>query len=181
MFQFRFLSIAVLFFVLITNPSCSDSTNNSKVVIHDTVFVEKEPTENILIGTTVLKSSVKNHNTGYETGLWLEKLTTPDCGPAMEHPTPTQITSIKQPNDSTLVIKALIDANCGYDFLGEAEFLPGNTLNLIYHGYGGYAECNCEHELTYTFEILKEPIGKPEPIKYVTIHGVAKTPFPKIR
>jgi hypothetical protein len=176
--QFYFLSIAILF------AGCSESNSDSKRVIHDTVFVEKKTDEesvNRLIGTTVLKSSQKIHNTAYETGLWLENLTTSECGAPMEHPTPTQILSIKQITDSSVVIKALIDANCSYDFLGEAEFLPGNILNLIYHGYGGYAQCNCEFELTYTFEILKDPISKPEPIKYVTLNGWAKTPFPKIR
>lgn len=176
--QFYFLSIAILF------VGCSESNSHSKGVIHDTVFVEKTIDEHIgnkLIGTTVLKSSEKIIHTGYTSGLWLENLTTSECGAPMEHPTPTQITSIKQPNDSTLVIKTLIDANCSHDFLGEAEVLPGNILNLIYHGYGSYAQCNCEFELTYTFEIPKEHISKPEPIKWVTMDGVAKTPFPKIR
>lgn len=184
MLQLHFLTIASLVLFLIAGSGCSDSNSNSKRLIHDTVFVEKKTDaqyENKLIGTTVLKSSEKIVHTGYSTGLWLENLTTSECGAPMEHPTPTQITSIKQPNDSILVIKALIDANCSYDFLGEVEFLPGNTLNLIYHGYGGYAQCNCEFELTYTFKIPKEHISKPEPIKYVTMGGVAKTLFPKTK
>jgi hypothetical protein len=186
MFQFPFLSVAILLFVLITNPGCSDSNNNSKKVIHDTIFVEKkfdekEYTGNKLIGTTVLKSSEKNHNTGFWHGLYLEKLTSSECQVPMEHPLPTKITSIKQPNDTTLVITANITANCSYDFLGEMEVLHGNTLNLIYHGYGGYAECNCDYELTYTFELSPESPNKPDKIKFVTIDGVSKTPFPKIR
>jgi hypothetical protein len=178
--QFYFLSIAILF------AGCSESNSNAKKVIHDTVFVEKKTDgqdENTLIGTTatVLTLSEKIVHTGHATGLWLESLTASECGAPMEHPTPTQITSIKQPNDSILVIKALIDANCSHDFLGEAEVLNGNTLNLIYHGYGGYAQCNCEFELTYTFKLSEESSSKPDQIKYVTMDGVAKTPFPKIR
>jgi hypothetical protein len=178
------LYIAILFSICIANAGCSGANSNSKGVIHDTIFVEKKPEgqyENKLIGTTVLKSSEKNHSTGYSTGLWLENLTTSECGAPMEHPTPTQITSIKQPNDSTLVIKALIDANCSYDFLGEVEVLNGNTLNLLYHGYGGYAQCNCEFELTYTFEVSSEGLNIPDKIKFVTVDGASKTSLPKIR
>ena len=177
-FKFHFLSIAVLF------GACSESNSNSKAVIHDTVFVEKKSEEkeyNKLIGTTVLKLSEKIVTTGHASGLWLENLTTSECGAPMEHPTPTQITSIKQPNDSTLIIKALIDENCSYDFLGEAEVLNGNTLNLLYHGYGGYAQCNCEFELTYTFEVKSGGLNIPDKIKFVTVDGASKTSLPKIR
>ena len=176
--QIYFLSIAILF------AGCSESNSQSKGVIHDTVFVEKKTDgeyENKLIGTTVLKLSEKNVHTGHMYGLWLENLTTSECDAPKEHPTPTQLISLKQPTDSTLVIKALIDANCSHDFLGEAEVLNGNTLNLIYHGYGGYAQCNCEYELTYTFKLSEESSSKPDQIKYVTLNGWAKTPFPKIR
>jgi hypothetical protein len=186
MFQCNFLSIAILFFFCIANPGCSHSNNNSKNTIHDTILVEKkfdekEITGNKLIGTTVLKLSEKNVNTGRMHDLWLENVTASECMGSMEDPLPTKITSIKQPTDSTLVIKANIDANCSHDFLGEAEVLHGNTLNLIYHGYGGYAQCNCVFELTYTFELPKESINKPNQIKYVTLDGVSKTPFPKIK
>ena len=182
--QFCLLSIAILLFISITNPGCSDTNINSKGVIHDTIFVEKKSEEkeyNKLIGTTVLKLSEKIVATGHASGLWLENLTTSECGAPMEHPTPTQITSIKQPNDSTLIIKALIDANCSYDFLGESEVLNGNTLNLLYHGYGGYAQCNCEYELTYTFEVTSGGLNIPDKIKFVTVDGASKTPLPKIR
>jgi hypothetical protein len=184
MFQFHFFSIAILFLFCIINLSCSDNNSNSKRAIHDTIFVEKkfdgkEHTANKLIGTTVLKLSEKNVNTGRMHGLWLQNLTSSECLAPTEAPLPTQITSIKQPTDSTLVITANITANCSHDFLGESEVLHGNTLNLIYHGYGGYAECNCGFQLTYTFELSQE--SKPEPIRYVTIDGLSKTPFPKIR
>lgn len=173
------LYIAILFSIFIANAGCTESNSHSKGVIHDTIYIEKD-TENKLIGTTVLKSSEKNISTSWMHGLWLKNLTASECQGVGETPLPTKATSIKQPNDSTLVITATTMANCCYAFLGEVEVLNGNTLNLIYHGYGSYCECNCDYELTYTFAILPERF-KPDKIKFVTVDGASKTPLPKIR
>jgi hypothetical protein len=43
--------------------------------------------------------------------------------PQSESSSPTEITSVKHPNDSILIITANINANCSYSFLGEIEII----------------------------------------------------------
>jgi len=186
MLQTRSTSITLMFFFWILNSGCSGGIMNSQKIVHDTIFIEKkfdkrEQTSNELKGTTVLTSSEKNMESGILHGLWLKKLTSSECQVPTENPRPTEITSIKQTTDSTLIITANITANCSYDFLGEVEIKSGNTINLIYHGYGGYAECNCDFTLTYNIEIVRDGDYNPEKLKYITIGGIAKKSLPKIR
>ncbi len=83
-------------------------------------------------------------------------------------------------NDSTLVVSANIYANCSHKFLGEIEIVEENTLNLVYHGYGGYASCGCCFGLTYTINIFRDDDKRYTKVKYVTIGGYNKKKLPRI-
>lgn len=149
-------------------------------VIHDTVYVE-DKSDDVLRGTTVLKASEKNMESRAVNGLWLDSLISSPCqGPMLENPRPFEIIP-KLVGDSTLLITANIEANCSYSFLGEIEVVKGNTLNLIYHGYGGFAECMCCFGLTYKIKLARDEDRKFNNLKYVTIDGYAKTALPPIR
>ena len=175
----------ILFYFL--NPGCANQHSNKTEIIHDTIYINKKSvtdslSEPQLNGTTVLDASETNMESRWVHGLALVGLTSSEClQPQSETPAPTEITSVKQTNDSTLVITANINANCGYSFLGEIEIVSGNTINLIYHGYGGYASCYCCFGLTYTIEIFRDEDYKFDKLKYVTINGYAKTSLPKLK
>jgi len=180
-----YLTYLLTFFYLF-NSSCTDRNTNAAQTIHDTVYLDKKSDSSIsdhqLTGTTVLKSSSKILDARWVHGLWLEDLKSSEClKPQSETPSPTEITSIKQTNDSILIITANIYENCGYSFLGEIEIVTDNTLNLIYHGYGGYAMCNCCFGLTYKIELIKDEQYKFDKLKYLTINGIAKVPLPKLK
>ena len=181
-----FLSyLFVLFYII--NLSCNNHTTCKAPIIHDTVYINKEhgvqsPSDDELTGTTVLKASEKNMEARWVHGLWLDDLKSSEClHPQSETPSPTEITSIKQLNDSILIITANINANCGYNFLGEIEIIEDNTLNLIYHGYGGYASCNCCFGLTYKLVIFKDEENKFDKLKYVAINGIERTSLPRLK
>ena len=66
------------------------------------------------------------------------------------------------------MIDVAISANCCYNFLGEAEIIGGDTLNLIYHSYGGFCSCNCCYTLRYTFRVQE---WENLELKFVTVNG----------
>ncbi len=136
----------------------------------------------VLRGTTVLTGSDKNLNSRWVHGLSLVEISSTECkGIMSENPTSTEFTSINFPDDSTILISANIYANCGQDFLGEIEVVSDNTLNLVYHGYGNFASCNCCFGLTYKIDMPDRKEYDYSKIKFVTINGIAKTSFPLIR
>lgn len=61
---------------------------------------------------------------------------------------------------------------CGYSFLGEIQIL-GNTLNLIYQGYGSSSIGNCRY--TFQYEVKKEENEAVLNLKYIMINGNPKT------
>ena len=76
-----------------------------------------------------------------------------------------------------LVIEVSIIANCCYNFLGEAEVLGNDTLNLIYTAYGGFCSCECCYTLQYSFKTSLEE--NQERMRFVKINGdttVARIP-----
>src|SRR5215204_1419850 len=108
-------------------------------------------------------------------GLWLDDFTSSESLQLQsETPSRKEITSVRQTNDSTLIITASVDENCSYKFLGEIEIVADNTLNLIYHGYGDYSVCNCCFGLTYKIEIFRNEEYKFDKLKFVSINGIAK-------
>ena len=60
--------------------------------------------------------------------------------------------SVKKQED-TLAIDVTIVSNCCGNFLGEAEVVGKDTLNLIYTHYGGGCSCDCCFTLRYKFKI----------------------------
>ncbi|MFK8104058.1 MAG: hypothetical protein AB8G15_16105 [Saprospiraceae bacterium] len=68
-----------------------------------------------------------------------------------------------------LTIAVSIVANCCHNFLGEAEIIGTDTLNLIYTAYGGFCGCRCCYTLEYTFNTTLA--DQYQVLKYVTING----------
>lgn len=176
----------VLFsFMIFSFAECDSPAKAPLVLNKDSGIVSKKFTydsSHVLRGTTVLAGSDKNLNSRWVYGLSLVELSSTDCMGAMsEHPTPTEITAVNQLNDSTISISANIYANCGQDFLGEIEIVSENTLNLVYHGYGDFASCNCCFGLTYTIDLPDRKEHDFRKIKFVTINGIASTRFPTLK
>lgn len=179
--------ITLTCFCGVFNAACSNNYLSKPQVVHDTVYIEKQ-TDNesssdpVLKGTAVLEASRKNMESGISHGLWLKGLKCfKSLEPEREDPYPTEITSIKQTSDSTLIIITSFEDNCAYDFLGEIEVVSGNTLNLIRHGYGGFGECHRLFGLTYKIRLVKEGEHDWQRLQYVTINGIAKKPMPTLR
>jgi hypothetical protein len=55
-----------------------------------------------------------------------------------------------------LVIDVTVAANCCHEFLGEAQVLQDDTLDLVYTSYGGFCACSCCFTLRYTFNTEME-------------------------
>ncbi len=68
-----------------------------------------------------------------------------------------------------LTIDVSVIANCCHNFLGEAEVIGSDTLNLVYTSYGGFCSCNCCFTLRYKFDTSMENIY--QVLNYVTING----------
>ncbi|WP_396151158.1 hypothetical protein [Flavobacterium sp.] len=61
---------------------------------------------------------------------------------------------------------------CGYSYLGEIQII-GNTLNLIYQGYGSSTLGNCRY--TFQYEVKKELNEAMLNLKYIMINGNPET------
>jgi hypothetical protein len=70
---------------------------------------------------------------------------------------------------NTLTIDVSIIANCCHNFLGEAEVVGNDTLNLVYTSYGGFCSCECCFTLRYKFDTSMEDMY--QVLNYVTING----------
>ena len=71
-------------------------------------------------------------------------------------------------DSTTLTIDVAIVANCCHNFLGEAEVIGKDTLNLVYTSYGGFCGCTCCFTLRYRFNTTMEE--NYQILKYVTIN-----------
>jgi len=77
---------------------------------------------------------------------------------------------LKVTRDSTvLTIDVSIASLCCNNFLGEAEVIGGDTLNLTYTSYGGFCSCDCCYTLRYKFDTYMEE--EYQILKYVIING----------
>ncbi|WMJ75403.1 hypothetical protein RCC89_19890 [Cytophagaceae bacterium ABcell3] len=72
-----------------------------------------------------------------------------------------------------LIIDVTVVANCCHNFLGEAEVIGSDTLNLIYTSYGGFCSCDCCFTLRYKFDTSMEEHY--QILKNVTINSSKKT------
>ena len=68
-----------------------------------------------------------------------------------------------------LTIDVSVVANCCHNFLGEAEVVGSDTLNLVYTAYGGFCSCNCCFTLRYKFNTKME--ANYQILKFVTINS----------
>ncbi|MBL4752249.1 MAG: hypothetical protein JKY52_01430 [Flavobacteriales bacterium] len=72
-------------------------------------------------------------------------------------------------DSSVLTIDVSVVANCCHNFLGEAEVIGKDTLNLVYTSYGGFCSCSCCFTLRYKFDTTMEDYY--QVLKFVTING----------
>lgn len=118
-----------------------------------------------LSGTHVLQNSIKliaAKNDGY----FLTSVKSTECQDTPHKTEFTSFTKTARSNGTEIItIELQITANCCYHFLGEIEII-GNTLNIIYHGYGGHCSCTCCFGLEYELSALN-----PTPIEYMMING----------
>ena len=79
-----------------------------------------------------------------------------------------KFTEVKR-DSNELIIDVSIIANCCHNFLGEAEVIGNDTLNLVYTSYGGFCSCNCCFTLRFSFDTTMEK--QHQILKHVTING----------
>ena len=72
-------------------------------------------------------------------------------------------------DSSALTIDVTVVANCCHNFLGEAEVIGKDTLNLVYTAYGGFCSCSCCFTLRYKFETSME--ANYQILKHITINS----------
>lgn len=95
--------------VTTNTPPLSDSTVLITENIIDSTEINEEP---VLKGTTVLTGSAKNRTAQWVHGLYLQDIRSSPCRISGEKVPPTEITSVSNPDDSTLIITANVFANC---------------------------------------------------------------------
>lgn len=81
---------------------------------------------------------------------------------------------VKRDADELLIDVSVI-ANCCHNFLGEAEVVGQDTLNLVYTSYGGFCSCKCAFTLRFRFDTTME--DQHQILKYITINS-SKTAAP---
>lgn len=69
----------------------------------------------------------------------------------------------------TLTVDVSIVANCCHNFLGEAEVVGNDTLNLVYTSFGSFCSFACCFTLRYKFNTTTE--AQYHILKYLTING----------
>ncbi|MCH8904088.1 MAG: hypothetical protein IIA45_09270 [Bacteroidetes bacterium] len=75
-------------------------------------------------------------------------------------------------DSNTLTIDVMVVANCCHNFLGEAEVIGQDTLNLVYTSYGDFCSCTCCVTLRYKFNTVMEE--NYQILKYVIINGIKR-------
>lgn len=138
----------------------------------DTLFIQGgQMYDQVLVGTTFLSSSNKMIGL-LNNGLEPISLEIIDYCDNTTHPsTFEKFPKFIQVNrDSTvLTIEVAVIANCCHNFLGEAEVIGNDTLNLVYTSYGGFCSCSCAFTLRYKFDTTME--ADYQILKFVTING----------
>jgi hypothetical protein len=138
----------------------------------DTLFIQSgRSSEQVLAGTTFLPNSDKMIgllNNGLEPiSLKIIKECDNNTDPRTFKDYP-KFTEVKR-DSNELIIDVSVVANCCHNFLGEAEVVGNDTLNLVYTSYGGFCSCNCCFTLRYRFDTTMEEYN--QILRYVTING----------
>lgn len=136
----------------------------------DTLVVPSHSFNQVLVGTTFLPYSDKmirllNDNIS---PISLELLN--ECNGSID---PNKFDDYPQfdfvsMDSNVLTIDVTVIANCCHNFLGEAELVGTDTLNLLYTSYGGFCSCSCCFTLRYKFDVSGDFL------KFVTINGSKK-------
>ena len=153
----KILGILFLFSLLSncsdSHPSVSEIQYEKDETINETLTEEEkdviEPK-----GSQVLKKSHKSFTFYNGTGYWLTSVDYSACDDPIseaddkDYYTDHQINFI-QLTDSTMEISFSFIAKCSSDFLFEVELVDKDILNILYHGYRSFIECNCEYNAKY--------------------------------
>ncbi len=138
----------------------------------DTLFIPGgRSTEQVLAGTTFLPYSdriiglLNNGLSPISLEVIQECNNTTDPRTFKDYP---KFIEVKR-DSNILTIDVSVIANCCHNFLGEAEVVGNDTLNLVYTSYGGFCGCTCCFTLRYTFDTSMEEFY--QILKYVTING----------
>lgn len=136
----------------------------------DTMFTQSGMYPKVLVGTTFLPYSEKIIGI-LNKGLFPISVSVKnecDMHDIKEMSSYPKFESITRELD-ILTIEVTIFYNCYYNFLGEAEVIGQDTLNLIYTAYGAFCSCDCLYTLEYKFNTASEE--NYQILKYVTING----------
>lgn len=150
----------------------SDKESDKIAYTTDTVLFETSMARHILKGTTILPyTHTQQVAKGY--GIYLEKVAQSDCQKdATVKWEPTRINSVID-KEGEMIIDINLSDNCCYSFLCDIEIVRDSIINLIYHGYGTYCDCDCCFGLTYT--LTKEKVPELSKINSVMVNGDLKT------
>ncbi len=138
----------------------------------DTILIEAGvSSQQVLVGTTMLPYTpkvIKLLNQGLSP-ISLEIVESCNDSKRPDYENYPEFKAIKR-DSNILTIDVSIVANCCYNFLGEAE-INGDTLNLLYTGYGNFCSCSCCYTLRYKFDTTMEE--NYQLLKHVTVNGIA--------
>lgn len=173
------LAFFILFATLVNGQNNNTDTvfikrqiSNDEIRI-DTMLIEAGVmSQQVLVGTTMLPYTPKMIGL-LNNGLSPISLEILESCDGSEKPDFSKYPDFKtiQRDSNVLIIDVAIVANCCYNFLGEAE-IHGDTLNLIYTGYGNFCSCSCCYTLRYKFDTSMENYY--QLLKHVTVNGVAR-------
>lgn len=162
----------------------------SQIVENDTIFIKKSVhTEKIEIDTIVIQGGISPVKTQVLIGTTFIPLSNKMIGLLNNGLSPISLEIIEECDNTTnpetfndypkfistsrvedtLTIDVSVVANCCHNFLGEAEVVGKDTLNLVYTSYGGFCSCNCCFTLRYKFDTSMEE--EYQTLNYVTINS----------
>jgi len=146
-------------------------------IANDTIFIKKTVhTEKIEIDTLIIKGGISPAETKVLIGTTFLPYSNKMIGLLNKGIEPISLNVVEECNQSVdpelfvnypqfikverdsneLTIDVSVIANCCHEFLGEAEVLNDDTLNLIYTSYGGFCTCSCVFTLRFIFNTEME-------------------------
>jgi hypothetical protein len=144
----------------------------------DTVIFSSQYQRRIIYGNMALPGS-PCQNQARVAGLELIGMTGSDCE--------EQVASVLNYNeinkinrtDSTIEILTKIGAPCGQSFLGDIDYIEGDSiLHLELIPYGISASCLCGYNISFKFNFITDYIGLRPKIKWIEINNEKRTRKP---
>ncbi|MCL2328010.1 MAG: hypothetical protein FWC39_05790 [Bacteroidetes bacterium] len=124
----------------------------------------------IMYGTQVIPAT-ENQMEATIFKLYLKDATLTPCRNLGEYFPPPSVENIEETAEK-LDVTIQFTANCSHEFLCDMEIIDEKTINLIYIGYGGYAQCGCCFGLTYHIEKLKNEDWQTEEPGYLKLEDI---------